>query len=225
MDPDVGARRWEAIRDASESGTGYDIEIPAQTARGRPIWIRTIGVVELHDGKPVRVVGATQDITERKRADEALVESESKFRSLFELSPVGIALNDRDSGQFLHVNNALAHSTGYTREELLTMSSRDVTPIANAGAAVAQLEMLDQSAQFGPYETEYRRKDGSRFAVLICCIGTKDAADRAFIWSFVQEISQRKAMESQLAYPPRRANVTWFPTLALFVNLLGETAD
>src|SRR5260370_14911257 len=139
MDPDVGARRWEAIRDASETGTGYDIEIPAQTARGRPIWIRTIGVVEFDEGKPARVVGATQDITERKRADEALVESESKFRSLFELSPVGIALNDRDSGQFLHVNNALAHSTGNTREELLAMTSRDVTPIGHADAARSQM--------------------------------------------------------------------------------------
>jgi len=66
MAPDVGARLWQAIRDASETGTGYDIEIPAQTARGRPIWIRTIGVVEFDEGKPVRVVGATQDITERK---------------------------------------------------------------------------------------------------------------------------------------------------------------
>ncbi|HWS67911.1 MAG TPA: EAL domain-containing protein [Steroidobacteraceae bacterium] len=222
MAPDVGARLWQAIRDASETGTGYDIEIPAQTARGRPIWIRTIGVVEFDEGKPVRVVGATQDITERKRADEALVESESKFRSLFELSPVGIALNDRESGQFLHVNNALAHSTGYTREELLAMTQRDVTPIGSADTAVAQLAMLDQSAQFGPYETEYRRKDGSRFAVLICGIGTKDAADRTLIWSFVQDISQRKAMESQLADAARRDKLTGLANRALFMDRLEK---
>jgi diguanylate cyclase (GGDEF)-like protein/PAS domain S-box-containing protein len=222
MAPDVGARLWQAIRDASETGTGYDIEIPAQTARGRPIWIRTIGVVEFDEGKPARVVGATQDITERKRADEALVESESKFRSLFELSPVGIALNDRESGQFLHVNNALAHSTGYTREELLAMTQRDVTPIGSAGAAVGQLEMSDQSAQFGPYETEYRRKDGSRFSVLICGIGTKDAADRTLIWSFVQDISQRKAMESQLADAARRDKLTGLANRALFMDRLEK---
>jgi diguanylate cyclase (GGDEF)-like protein/PAS domain S-box-containing protein len=222
MDPDVGARLWQAIRDASETGTGYDIEIPAQTARGRPIWIRTIGVVEFDESKPVRVVGATQDITERKRADKALVESESKFRSLFELSPVGIALNDRENGQFLHVNNALAHSTGYTREELLAMTQRDVTPIGSAEAAVARLEMLDQSAQFGPYETEYRRKDGSRFAVLICGIGTKDAADRTLIWSFVQDISQRKAMESQLADAARRDKLTGLANRALFMDRLEK---
>ncbi|HLZ97139.1 MAG TPA: EAL domain-containing protein [Steroidobacteraceae bacterium] len=223
MAPDVGARLWQAIREASEAGTGYDIEIPAQTARGRPIWIRTIGVVEFDDGKPVRVVGATQDITDRKRADEALVESESKFRSLFELSPVGIALNDRESGQFLHVNNALAHSTGYTREELLAMTSRDVTtPVSRSDAAPAPLEMLDQSAQFGPYETEYRRKDGSHFAVLICGIGTKDAADRTLIWSFVQDISQRKAMESQLADAARRDKLTGLANRALFMDRLEK---
>jgi diguanylate cyclase (GGDEF)-like protein/PAS domain S-box-containing protein len=222
MAPDVGAMLWRAIRDASESGTGYDIEIPAQTARGRPIWIRTIGVVEFEEGKPARVVGATQDITERKRADKALVESESKFRSLFELSPVGIALNDRESGQFLHVNNALAHSTGYTREELLAMTQHDVIPVGSADAAVAQLEMPDQSAQFGPYETEYRRKDGSRFAVLICGIGTKDAADRTLIWSFVQDISQRKAMESQLEDAARRDKLTGLANRALFMDRLEK---
>jgi len=222
MAPDVGARLWRAIRDASESGTGYDIEIPAQTARGRSIWIRTIGVVEFEEGKPKRVVGATQDITERKRADKALIESESKFRSLFELSPVGIALNDRDSGQFLHVNNALAHSTGYSREELLAMAQRDVAPIGDAGSAVAQLEMPDQTAQFGPYETEYRRKDGSRFAVLICGIGTKDAADRTLVWSFVQDISQRKAMESQLADAATRDKLTGLANRALFMARLEK---
>ena len=221
MAPDVGAKLWQAIQDASESGTGYDIEIPAQTARGRPIWIRTIGVVEFDAGKPVRVVGATQDITERKRADKALIESESKFRSLFELSPVGIALNDRESGQFLHVNNALAHSTGYSREELLAMRHRDVIPVVYADAAVAQLAMLDQTAQFGPYETEFMRKDGSRFAVLICGIGTKDA-DRTLIWSFVQDISQRKAMESQLADAARRDKLTGLANRALFMDRLEK---
>jgi len=222
MAPDVGARLWRAIRDASESGTGYDIEIPAQTAQGRPIWIRTIGVVEFDEGKPARVVGATQDITERKRADEALVESESKFRSLFELSPVGIALNDRESGQFLHVNNALAHSTGYTREELLAMTYHDVTPIGHATVDVAQLQSLEQTAQFGPYEKDYRRKDGSRFAVLICGIGTKDAAGRILTWSFVQDISHRKAMESQLAEAARRDKLTGLANRALFMDRLEK---
>jgi diguanylate cyclase (GGDEF)-like protein/PAS domain S-box-containing protein len=222
MAPDVGARLWQAIRDASESGTGYDIEIPAQTARGRPIWIRTIGVVEFDEGKPARVVGATQDITERKRADRALVESESKFRSLFELSPVGIALNERESGQFLHVNNALANSTGYSREELLAMTFHDVTPSGYVDADVAQLRTLEQTAQFGPYEKEYRRKDGSSFAVLICGIGTKDAADRTLIWSFVQDISQRKAMESQLADAARRDKLTGLANRALFMDRLEK---
>jgi diguanylate cyclase (GGDEF)-like protein/PAS domain S-box-containing protein len=350
MAPDVGARLWRAIREASEAGTGYDIEIPAQTARGRPIWIRTIGVVEFDDGKPARVVGATQDITERKRgeealraaserlalaadaggigvwewelvgnilrwddqmyrlygrvpsegyvpyalwadnllagdreraereindalnsgapfdtefrivlpsgeirhlkatgqvqrdsaglptrmvgvnfditkrklAEQALVESESKFRSLFELSPVGIALNDRDSGQFLHVNNALAQSTGYTREELLGMTDHDVTPAGYVDVDGARLKMLEQTAQFGPYEKEYRRKDGSRFAVLICGIGTRDAAERTLIWSFVQDISQRKAMESQLADAARRDKLTGLANRAQFMDRLEK---
>ena len=55
-------------------------------------------------------------------------DSETSLRSLFELSPVGICLVDMNSGRFLRVNDSLVTSTGYSREELLGMTFREVTP-------------------------------------------------------------------------------------------------
>ena len=68
------------------------------------------------------------DISARKNIEEMLRITEHKFRSLFELAPVGIALKDFNSGQFLDINPALMASTGYTRDEFLALNYWDITP-------------------------------------------------------------------------------------------------
>lgn len=75
---------------ALERGEGYDIELPLVTPRGRPIWIRTVGAVEFEDGKPARIVGAIQDITERKRAQEELRQTSERFRMAADAAGIGV---------------------------------------------------------------------------------------------------------------------------------------
>ena len=65
----------EKTQIARESGIGYDIEVPILTARNRPIWIRVVGEVESEEGVPVRVVGAIQDITDRRKLEQQLREA------------------------------------------------------------------------------------------------------------------------------------------------------
>jgi PAS domain S-box-containing protein len=62
----------EAVQRAMEQGEAYDLELPIVTAKGNPLWIRTMGQAEFRDGKCVRLFGAFQDITERKQKDEIL---------------------------------------------------------------------------------------------------------------------------------------------------------
>jgi diguanylate cyclase (GGDEF)-like protein/PAS domain S-box-containing protein len=351
MAPEVGAELWQAIRVAADTGVGYDLEIPVKTARGRAIWIRTTGVVESDDGRPARVVGAIQDITERKQveaalritserfalaadaagigvwewdpqgqvlrwdqqmhrlygrapsevpvpyaawldavhgedrarvvtqlraalhdesrvesefrirlpsgqvrhvrtaakvqrdtsgaalrmvgidvditsrkvAETALIESESKFRTLFELSPVGIALNDLRTGQFLHFNDALVAPTGYTREALLGMTYWDITPPQFRDQEIELLSALDHTARYGPYEKEYLRADGGTYPVLLSGLRTRDGAGRDVIWSIIQDISARKAMESALADAARRDKLTGLANRALFMDRLEKS--
>jgi len=74
-----------------------------------------------------KIICSFTDITERKRAEEALRESEERFRTAFEYAPVGVSLT-RIDGSFLRVNNAFCKMLGYSKEELLQKSFYDITP-------------------------------------------------------------------------------------------------
>lgn len=138
------------------------------------------------------------DITERKRIEDSLWQSEDKFRSLFELAPVGIALNDYATGQFLEINDALLASTGYSHDQFLALDYWDITPQDYASQEQGQLQAMDRTGRYGPYEKEYIRKDGNRYPVLLNGIKRIDPRGRAVIWSIVQDISERKRAEMAL---------------------------
>ncbi len=134
-------------------------------------------------------------IIERDRSARALRRNESRLRGLFELSPIGIALNDFQTGQFLDLNPALLAPTGYTRDEFVLLSYWDITPIEYKEAELAQIELLRTTGRYGPYEKEYIRKDGSRYPVLLNGMVVDESDGRKLIWSIIEDISERKRIE------------------------------
>lgn len=138
------------------------------------------------------------DISACKAAEEMMRLTEHKFRSLFELAPVGIALNDLNTGQFLDINPALLAATGYTREEFLTLSYWDITPLEYKTQEQVHLEVMIKTGRFGPYEKEYIRKDNTRYPVLLNGIRMIDVEGRIVIWTIIQDITERKSVELEL---------------------------
>lgn len=125
-------------------------------------------------------------------------ESETRLRGLFELSPIGIALNDYETGAFIEINDALVAPTGYTTEEFIQLSYWDITPIEYADDETLQLECLERSGRYGPYEKEYIRKDGKRYPVLLRGMLIHDMTGRKLIWSIIEDITNRKEYEKEL---------------------------
>ena len=82
----------------------------------------SIGTNLLDDPQVGAVVLNSRDVTDRRRAEEALKESEERFRGAFNDAPVGVALVDPD-GRYLKVNHALCEMLGYTEQELLKKST------------------------------------------------------------------------------------------------------
>lgn len=199
-----------------DSGYVFQLDYRLRHAEGRWIWVLSRGTVieRSAHGRPVRVVGTQLDITARKVSESALTESELKFRSLFERSPVGIALTDYRTRRFLQVNDAFLEPGGYSREEILRMSFDQLAARSDGGP-------LNQPT--GQRERELQRKDGSRYPVIISGIRMTDVSGREVVWSVVQDISHRKAVERELADAARRDRLTGLANRLAFMERLKES--
>ncbi len=154
----------------------------------------SVNAVEIYEDK---YIGFCSDISERKQVGEVLRESEDKYRAMFESSKVGMALCKMD-GTLIECNQAYCGIIGYTKEEVLQLTYWDITPIEFKKYETRQLRSLEETGLYGPYEKEYIQKDGKRIPVLLNGAIVKGADGNDYIWSVVQDITERKNMEDAL---------------------------
>lgn len=127
--------------------------------------------------------------------DNEKVLAQNKFRMLFEQSPVGMALVLHETGEFLEVNNSVLESTGYTREEFLSLSYWNLTPREYEQQEIEQLETLNRTGYFGPNFKEYIRKDGSRYPLSISGALFVDVDGRKVVWGIIEDLTDRREQE------------------------------
>ena len=132
-----------------------------------------------------------RNITDRKQAEEALRQSEAKFRRLFESNIVGIIFPDL-SGNIFDANDAFLEMVGYTREDLLARKLRwdTMTPPEYAPLDQRSIEELRTSGVCTPFEKEYIRKDGSRVPVLLMGALLEGSQNNSV--SFILDLTERK---------------------------------
>lgn len=133
---------------------------------------------------------------------------QARLHSLFDMSPVGIALNDYGSGDFLEMNDMLIGPTGYSRDELLQLSLWALTPHSYKEQEIRLRKALRECGHFGPYEKEFIRKNGSRYPVKLNSVLVDDASGRKCIWSIVEDLSLRH--ETQRALTESRVHLQRF---------------
>lgn len=99
------------------------------------VWDR--GVISRDaNGIPVRIIGCTQNITDRHRMVEALELSEARYKLLFDTNPFPLWLYDEETLRFLEVNDAAIKHYGYTREEFLSLTVLDISTGSNARSLI-----------------------------------------------------------------------------------------
>ncbi|HKM54882.1 MAG TPA: PAS domain S-box protein, partial [Isosphaeraceae bacterium] len=178
----------------------YQIEYRVRRRDGEYRNMLTRGVPILAgDGEIREWFGTCIDITDLKQAEDALRESEERFRGTFENAAVGIAHKDV-TGRFLRVNEKFCDIVGYTRDELLTKTWQDITYADDVAASLGQYIplMRGESLSFS-LEKRYLRKDRSLVWADVSVSLQHDAAGLpAYAIAMVQDISERKRLEGEL---------------------------
>ena len=189
-------RAREEAEHAWRENRGYSVEfkivLPDGTvkhleANSRPVFSAS--------GDLVEVIVTHIDLTERKRAEQALRESEAKIRRLVDANIIGIFIWDLD-GRIIEANDAFLRMVDYDREDLVSGRIRwtELTPSEWRDPDVRRwLPELKVTGSLQPFEKEYFRKDGSRVPVLIG-IATFEGGGNQGV-AFVLDLTERKRAE------------------------------
>lgn len=188
----------DSVNAAVEEDKDYAIEHriawPDKTVR----WVSETGAVfRNEEGKAVQMLGVVKDITESKQAEEALRESEARFRSMFESDMVGTFFWDAN-GEISDANNAFLSIVGYSREDLLSgkLKWSELTPPEYTERDNEALKELAEKELITPYEKEYIHKSGRRIPIVVGA-ATFPRATASGV-AFILDITERKKAEEGL---------------------------
>jgi PAS domain S-box-containing protein len=157
-----------------------------------------LSISETREREDILFIGIVRDITERKRAEEALKQSEQLYRTVIEQAAENICLVDAETKRILESNPAFQETLGYTEEELRHMTLYDI--VAHDRASVDRnMRRVRERKHYYVGETKYRRKDGSLVDVEASggmilldgreslCIVAHDITERARVQELLEE--------------------------------------
>lgn len=154
-------------------------------------------IVKDDQGRTIKTYGANQDITERKRAEEALKESETKFRTIFDKASDGMFLVDLKSRNFILCNVMCSKTLGYTQDEFLRLGILDIHPPEDLPLIFEQLGKFASGQAGVRHDIRFKRKDGTLFFADISPALVMLSGRKSILVVF-KDITERKLAEENL---------------------------
>jgi len=161
IDPVLGSEKIGRLIEGMKMEKKQVFETAHRTKYGKTIPVEISSSPVTYHGKP-SILSIARDVTERKKTEEALRESEERFQSAIENLPHGVSIHDLE-GRFLLVNKAFCELTGYTRDELLDMRVGKLDPESLTRNDRKKFWSKLQKGGFARFESTHHRKDGSEY--------------------------------------------------------------
>jgi two-component system cell cycle sensor histidine kinase/response regulator CckA len=185
---DAERERWLTDELLAGRREHFELEKRYRAKDGRTVWGRlSAALIRDADGRPKFALGMVEDTTERRRAHEALLESERRYRELFENANDMVFTLDLD-GRITAINRAGERITGFPREELL---GRPVSDLLAPGSEPWQTDTPFQ-------ESTIEAKDGRRVAVELASRIMDDGSGAVGVQGIARDVSDRRELEEQL---------------------------
>jgi PAS domain S-box-containing protein len=175
-------------------------------------------------GEIVGLCGIARDITERKQAEEALKESENRFRTLFEAIPDSVIVHD-DTGTILHINEIGAHRLEWTAKDLVGKNVREIVTPEN-GVAIPDHVKETHTVGWSRFETKYVARSGWQYQAEVSERPIKFGKQKAIL-SVARDISERKRVELALQESEKKFRQFFEnePTYCYMISPEGTISD
>ncbi len=181
-----------------------NLELVMETLEGRKIPV-LVNAAPIRDeqGQITAAINTWLDISERKRAEEALLWSENKFQSIYQNSPFAIALSDVSDGTYLDVNDAWLKMTGCEKEEVIGKTSLELGLILDPQERKEIFDCLQKQGMVRNFEIRARNKTGD-VLVLSTNINIVMILEKKYLLSVMENVTERKQAEETLAEAARK---------------------
>ena len=165
------------------------------------------------------------DITERKRAEEALQESEERYRSILETAPHSITITRVKDGRYLQVNEAFCQMRGYSREEVLGRTPFELNLYVNPEDRERLIKILKEKGEVNGFEVQYQKRDGTAIDTLFSARPLEYENEDCLI-AVVTDISELKqaeeALKKRLSYEKMLTDIS---TRAILIEDISRCLD
>jgi PAS domain S-box-containing protein len=189
-------RNAQEVQKCLQEGAVRQLEVDYVAPDGKvtPIEINA-SVIETTQGR--RIVSLCRNITERKRAEEELRQSRDELRAIYDGMQDGLLMADIETQHFVRVNASICRILGYSEDELLSLSVRDIHPEAGLPFVVEQFQALAEGTLSVSEEIPVLRKDGTVFYAVVG-VSRVTYSGRRCVVGFFRDVTERRQAQQAL---------------------------